>query len=118
MLRPVICHVAPIAALASAAVVVGSPAVATEQAAVGCVSDADFAKLSIGQSLRYVHTVAGDDAQLSVRHWTRSGQRYQERQYTMCTPRDQDHSVLFTRFQYYDGSWQAIVIDTRMGPED
>jgi hypothetical protein len=36
----------------------------------------------------------------------------------MCTPRDQDHSVLVTRFEFYDGRWQAIAVDTRMGPED
>jgi hypothetical protein len=108
-----------VVSLTSAAVVVGSPALAKDEPTVtGCVNNADFAKLSNGQALRFVHAVAGDDAQLSVRRWTRTGHRYQERQYTMCTPRDQDHSILVTRFQHYDGHWQAIAIDTRMGPEN
>jgi hypothetical protein len=116
---PVLHRVVAVLSLAGVAVMAGAPALAKDApAATGCVGDADLARLSNGQSLRFIRSVAGDDAQLSVRRWTRTGQQYQERQYAMCTPRDQDHSVLVTRFEFYDGRWQAIAVDTRMGPED
>lgn len=85
MLWAVLRRAVPIVSLSGAVVLVGSPAMAAEQPApAGCVSNADFAKLNTGQSLRYVHRVAGADAQLSVRRWSRNGTRYQERQYVMC----------------------------------
>ena len=106
---------APVVTLGAAATV--PPFVAGAQAATGCVSDADYRRLGLGQRLRYVRRVAGDDAQVSMRRWTQTGIRYQERRYAMCTPRDADHDTLTTRFQIYQGAWRAFLIDTHLGPE-
>jgi hypothetical protein len=113
------CRALAYAALLSAATLVSaSPAFATVDATcVGCVSDEEFEDLGLGQRLRVVRSIAGDDAQMSVRHWSRGAERYQERLYAMCTPRDDHHSVLTTRYLHYGGVWRAIVIDTRVGPE-
>ena len=37
--------------------------------------------------------------------------------YTMCTPTDNAHATLTTRFMRYNGAWRAFVIDTHIGPE-
>jgi hypothetical protein len=83
----------------------------------GCVSNAEYGRLSTGQRLRYIRRVAGDDAQISLRRWTQAGNRYQERRYDMCTPRTPDHDVLTTRFMVYQGVWRAYLVDTYIGPE-
>lgn len=82
----------------------------------GCVSNAEYAKLSVGQSLAYVRGVAGDDAQSGVRFW--GGGNYQERLYRMCTPISSAHGTLTTRFMNYYGTWRAFVVDTHIGPEN
>jgi hypothetical protein len=96
----------------------GTPAHAkeTSSAAAGCVSDAEYAKLSVGQRLSYIHSVAGADAELGRRSWTRAGERYHERLYAMCTPRDKAHSVLTTRFRRPHRVWRAFIVDTHVGP--
>jgi hypothetical protein len=86
-------------------------------AAGGCVSNAEYGKLAQGQRLRYIRRVAGDDAQTSLRRWTQSGTRYQERLYAMCTPWDPKHDTLTTRFRVYQGAWRAYLVDTYLGPE-
>jgi hypothetical protein len=87
-------------------------------AAAGCVSNAEYRRLAQGQRLRYIRRVAGDDAQVGMRRWTRSGSRYQERLYAMCTPWDSAHDTLTTRFRVYQGAWRAYLVDTHLGPED
>ena len=87
------------------------------RAAAGCVSNADYAKLAVGQRMRYIRRVAGNDAQMSSRSWSRGALRYQERLYDMCTPTDSAHGTLTTRFQYYQGAWRAYIVDTLVGPE-
>lgn len=86
-------------------------------AASGCVSNADYAKLANGQRVAYVRRVAGDDAQISMRRWNSSNNRYQERLYAMCTPTDSAHDTLTTRFMWYRHAWRAFVVDTHIGPE-
>jgi hypothetical protein len=83
----------------------------------GCVSNAQYYRLGIGQTVRYVRVTAGDSAQMTMRRWQSSGNAYQERRYAMCTPRDEQHSVLTTRFQHYRGQWRALIVDTYIGPE-
>jgi hypothetical protein len=83
----------------------------------GCVSNAEYARLGVGQRLSYVRTVAGNDAQVGMRSWDRGAYGYHERQYTMCTPTDSVHSTLTTRFMYYRGAWRALLVDTLVGPE-
>ena len=83
----------------------------------GCVSNADYAKLANGQRVAYVRRVAGDDAQISMRRWNSSNNRYQERLYAMCTPTDSAHDTLTTRFMWYRHAWRAFVVDTHIGPE-
>jgi hypothetical protein len=90
---------------------------AEARAAAGCVSNADYAKLAIGQRMRYVRRVAGDDAQTDWRRWSNGANRYQERRYSMCTPTDGAHATLTTRFMWYRQAWRAMVVDTRVGPE-
>jgi hypothetical protein len=85
--------------------------------AAGCVSNAAYSKLAVGQRMRYVRRVAGNDAQMSWRAWSRGAQRYQERLYDMCTPTDSAHGTLTTRFMYYKGAWRAYIVDTLVGPE-
>ena len=87
------------------------------RAAAGCVSNADYRKLAVGQRMGYIRRVAGNDAQMSWRSWSRGSLRYQERLYDMCTPTDSAHGTLTTRFQYYKGAWRAFIVDTRVGPE-
>ncbi len=87
-------------------------------AGTGCVSNAEYRRLAQGQRLRYIRRVAGDDAQTSMRRWARSGSRYQERLYAMCTPRNSSHDTLTTRFRVYQGAWRAYLVDTHLGPED
>jgi hypothetical protein len=87
-------------------------------AATGCVSNAEYRRLAQGQRLHYIRRVAGDDAQISMRRWTQSGTRYQQRLYAMCTPWDADHDTLTTRFKVYQGAWRAFLVDTRVGPEE
>jgi hypothetical protein len=84
---------------------------------VGCVSNADYARLSVGQSLSAIRAIAGDDAQLSVRNWMSGTNSYQERLYAMCTPTDRAHDVLTTRFKRYRCVWRAEIVDTLVGPE-
>lgn len=96
----------------------GSGGSGAEQQAAGCVSDAEFGRLAVGQRLRFVRRVAGNDAQTSMRRWATGAYRYQERLYTMCTPRDKDHATLTTRFMHYNGAWRAYLVDTKVGPED
>ena len=86
-------------------------------AATGCVSNAEYARLGLGQTLTHVGSVAGADAMVSWRDWSTGGQEYKERLFTMCTPTDSAHGTLTTRFMYYNGAWRAFVIDTLVGPE-
>jgi hypothetical protein len=86
-------------------------------AAVGCVSNAEYSQLAQGQRLRYIRRVAGDDAQIGLRYWSRGASRYQERLYDMCTPWAKGHGTLTTRFTVYQGAWRAYLVDTHVGPE-
>jgi hypothetical protein len=96
-----------------------TPALAsgTAAAANGCVSNAEYRRLALGQTLTRVGSVAGTDAMVGWRDWSTGGQGYKERLYTMCTPTDSAHDTLTTRFMRYNGSWRAFVIDTLVGPE-
>jgi hypothetical protein len=85
-------------------------------AAAGCVSNADHARLSVGLRLSRIHAIAGADAELSRRTWTRAGERYHERLYAMCTPRDDAHNTLTTRFRRPHSVWRAFLVDTHVGP--
>lgn len=85
-------------------------------AAVGCVSNAEHARLSVGQRLSHLHAIAGADAELGRRTWTRAGERYHERLYAMCTPRDDAHNTLTTRFRRPHRVWRAFLVDTHVGP--
>jgi hypothetical protein len=105
------------ATLLSAAALTALP-VTPAFGATGCVSNAEYSKLAQGQRLRYIRRVAGDDAQIGLRFWSRGAYRYQERLYDMCTPWDRDHGTLTTRFMVYQGAWRAYVVDTHIGPED
>ena len=102
---------------ATLTVVPAAPFAPSASANAGCVSNAEYSRLSTGQRLRYIRRVAGDDAQISMRRWTQAGNRYQERRYDMCTPRSPDHDVLTTRFMVYQGAWRAFLVDTHLGPE-
>jgi hypothetical protein len=102
----------------TAAQVAPTPVADNTSAATGCVSNAEYRRLALGQRLRYIRRVAGDDAQISMRRWTQSGSRYQQRVYTMCTPWDANHDRLTTRFTIYQGAWRAYLVDTRVGPEE
>lgn len=95
-----------------------APALAGDAEATGCVSNAAYAKLSVGQTRAYVRAVAGDGAQVSTRHWRSGANAFHEHLYAMCTPRDRDHATLTTRFLFYRGAWRALLVDTRIGPED
>jgi len=109
-----------LAALATVAGVAlaATPAFAsTGAAATGCVSNAEYAQLGLGQTLTRVGSVAGADAMVGSRDWSTGGQEYKERLYTMCTPTDSAHATLTTRFMYYNGAFRAFVIDTLVGPE-
>jgi hypothetical protein len=90
---------------------------ASAAATSGCVSNAEHRRLAQGQRLAYVRRVAGDDAQIGMRRWTRNGSRYQERRYAMCTPSSPRHDTLTTRFTVYQGAWRAYLVDTYVGPE-
>jgi len=83
----------------------------------GCVSNVEYRRLALGQTLTHVRSVAGRDAMVGWRDWSAGGQGYKERLYTMCTPTDSAHGTLTTRFMRYNGSWRAFVIDTHVGPE-
>lgn len=83
----------------------------------GCVSNAAYARLALGQHLSYIRSTAGDAAQTSMRQWSVGSQQYQERLYAMCTPWDARHATLTTRFMYHQGAFRAIVVDTLVGPE-
>lgn len=112
-------HLLSAAVLAAATLAApATPAIAgSDPGSHGCVSNAEYRKLANGQRLRYIRSVAGDDAQIGKRYWTRSGNRYQERRYKMCTPRSSAHDTLFTRFMVWQGSWRAYVVDTHIGPD-
>lgn len=84
----------------------------------GCVSNVEYAHLANGQRLSYVRATAGDDAQSGWRHWSSTAGAYQERLYRMCTPTDNAHATLTTRFMNYQGAWRAYIVDTHVGPED
>ena len=86
-------------------------------AANGCVSNAEYAQLGLGQTFGHVSSVTGADAMVGWRDWSTGGQEYKERLYTMCTPTDSAHGTLTTRFMRYNGAWRAFVIDTLVGPE-
>jgi hypothetical protein len=92
-------------------------AAAPDPEPTGCVSNAAYGRLSVGQSLSFVRAVAGDSAQISMRRWTSGVDAYQERLYRMCTPTDAAHAVLTTRFMRFRGDWRAKVVDTMVGPE-
>jgi hypothetical protein len=81
------------------------------------VSNAEYAQLGLGQTLGHVSSVAGKDAMVGSRDWTTGGMDYKERLYAMCTPTDNAHATLTTRFMRYDGAWRAFVVDTLVGPE-
>jgi hypothetical protein len=89
----------------------------TATAATGCVSNAEYARLGLGQTLAHVSSAAGPDAMVGWRDWSTGGQEYKERLYTMCTPTDNAHATLTTRFMHYNGAWRAFVVDTHIGPE-
>jgi hypothetical protein len=82
-----------------------------------CVSSNAYARMGVGQRLSYVRTVAGDEAQTSMRRWGSGANAYQERLYAMCAPRA-GHGTLTTRFMRYNGAWRAFLVDTHVGPED
>lgn len=111
------------AALVSAAAVMvpASPAMAggAEVAAGGgCVTNAQYSRLAIGQRLSYVRGVVSDGAQMgSARRWGSGANNYQERHYDMCTPTDEAHDTLTVRFMQWDGAWRAQIVDTLVGPE-
>jgi hypothetical protein len=86
-------------------------------AANGCVSNAEYSRLGLGQTLTKVGSVAGPDAMVSRRDWSTGGQGYKERLYRMCTPTDRAHGTLTTRFMHYNGAWRAFLVDTHIGPE-
>ena len=83
----------------------------------GCVSNAEYRQLGLGQTLAHVGSVAGQDAMVGLRDWSTGGRDYKERLYTMCTPTDSAHATLTTRFMQYNGAWRAFVVDTHIGPE-
>jgi hypothetical protein len=83
----------------------------------GCVSNAAYAQLGLGQTLSHVRSVAGAEAMVSRRDWTSGAHAYKERVYAMCTPIDSAHDKLTTRFMYYQGAWRAFIVDTLLGPE-
>ncbi len=95
-----------------------APAQATDTRSepAGCVSDGERARLAVGQRLSHVHAVAGADAELSRRTWTRAGERFHERLYSMCTPKDEAHSILTTRYRRPHRVWRAFIVDTHLGP--
>lgn len=97
-----------------------TPAVAAPADArpTGCVSKVEYAHLANGQRLSYVRATAGDDAQSGWRRWSSTAGAYQERLYQMCTPTDNAHATLTTRFMNYQGAWRAYIVDTHVGPED
>jgi hypothetical protein len=88
-----------------------------EANAKGCVSNAEYRRLGLGQSPAHIRSVAGADALISRRSWDQGGASYRERLYAMCTPSDRDHDILTTRYTRYHGAWRAIVVDTLVGPE-
>jgi len=96
-----------------------TPALAsgTAAAANGCVSNAEYRRLGLGQTIARVGSVAGRDAMVGRRDWSTGGRTYKERLYTMCTPSDSAHGTLTTRFMRYNGAWRAFVVDTLVGPE-
>jgi hypothetical protein len=91
--------------------------VGADPASPGCVSDAEYRQLSIGQRMYQVRSVAGDDAQMRNRRWGSGINSYQERLYTMCTPASSEHDTLTARFMRWQGAWRAQIIDTHIGPE-
>jgi hypothetical protein len=109
--------------LAAAAVMVpASPATAVGDAeaasTVACVSDEQYEQLGIGQRLREVRGIVGDQAQVGpVRRWSSGADTYQERLYAMCTPYDDAHDTLTVRFMRWEGAWRAQIVDTLVGPE-
>jgi hypothetical protein len=72
---------------AFAVTIPATPALASDNssAPAGCVSDARYARLAVGQRLSHIHSAAGAVVELSRRSWTRAGERYYERLYAMCT---------------------------------
>jgi hypothetical protein len=96
-----------------------APALARADAppSTGCVTDTEYARLGLGQSLSYIHSVVGADALVTSRDWSTGANAYKERVYAMCTPVDSAHGALTTRFMLYDGSWRAFIVDTLLGPE-
>jgi hypothetical protein len=95
----------------------GLDAPGVDATATGCVSNAAYGQLSIGQRLGHVRRTAGDHAQISMRRWTHAAGSYQERHYRMCTPTDAAHGILTVRFMQFQGAWRAQIVDTMVGPE-
>ena len=90
---------------------------ADSAAASGCVSNAQYAQIGLGQTLSHIRAVLGSEAMISRRDWTSGGTAYKERVYRMCTPISSAHDQLTTRFMYYQDAWRAFVVDTHLGPE-
>jgi hypothetical protein len=88
-----------------------------DAAASGCVTDAAYSRLGLGQTLSQIRSVTGDEGMVSQRAWTSGANAYKERVYAMCTPIDSAHDRLTTRFMYYQGAWRAFIVDTLLGPE-
>jgi hypothetical protein len=111
------------AALISAAAVMvpAAPAMAGDVEAAasgGCVSNAQYSQLAIGQRLSHVRGVVGSQARAGdTRRWWSGANAYQERLYTMCTPSDAAHGTLTVRFMRWEGAWRTQIVDTLVGPE-
>jgi hypothetical protein len=88
-----------------------------DAAVSGCVTDATYARLGLGQTLSQVRSITGNDGVVGRRDWTSGANAYKERVYAMCTPIDSAHAQLTTRFMYYEGAWRAFIVDTLLGPE-
>jgi hypothetical protein len=103
--------------LAALAAPLTPAAAAPADGPTGCVSNAEYARLANGQRLTHVRATAGDTAQTGWREWSNSAGRYQERLYAMCTPTDEAHATLTTRFMHWQGAWRTYIVDTHVGPE-
>jgi hypothetical protein len=90
---------------------------AADTAASGCVTDATYSRLGLGQTLSRIRSITGNEGMVSQRDWASGANAYKERVYAMCTPIDSAHDQLTTRFMYYQGAWRAFIVDTLLGPE-
>jgi hypothetical protein len=113
------------AALLSAAAVMvpATPAMAdgdTDAVAAGggCVTNAQYGRLAIGQRLNHIRGIVSEQAQQgAARRWWSGANAYQERQYSMCTPWHPAHDTLTVRLMRWEGAWRAQIVDTLVGPE-